>query len=126
MIMLSTRWRKIAGDLRAARGRITMMVFAIAVGIFGVGTVLSAYSILTREIGRNYLGTNPASAQLEVDNVDDSLVEAARLQPGIADAEAGSAIVARFEKKPGEWIPALLFVIKDFNAMRIIRCCIKN
>lgn len=96
-----------------------MMVIAIAVGIFGIGTILSAYAILAREISRNYLGTNPASAQLEVDEVADSLVEAVRLRPGIADAEASSAVVARIEKKPGEWMPALLFVIKDFNRMRI-------
>lgn len=95
-----------------------MMVIAIAVGIFGIGTILSAYAILAREISRNYLGTNPASAQLEVE-VDDSLIEAIRLRPGIADAETSSVVVARIEKKPGEWIPALLFVIKDFNTMRI-------
>ncbi len=96
-----------------------MMVIAIAVGIFGIGTILSAYAILSREISRNYLGTNPASAQLEVNEVDDALIEAVRLRPGIADAEASSVIVARIEKKPGEWMPALLFVIKDFNKMRI-------
>ncbi|TAL21745.1 MAG: ABC transporter permease, partial [Nitrospirae bacterium] len=118
-IMFSPRWRKVIGDLRATGGRITMMVLTIAVGIFGVGTILNAYTILTREISRNYLGTNPASAQLEIDRVDDSLVEAVRLRPGIADAEASSAVVARIEKKHGEWMPALLFVIKNFNKMRI-------
>lgn len=118
-IMLSPRWRKVAGDLQATRGRIAMIALAIAVGIFGVGTILSAYGILTREIKRNYLGTNPAAAQLEVDGLDNTLVEAVRLRPGIEDAEASSAVLCRIEKRPGEWMPALLFVIKDFNAMRI-------
>ncbi|MHB1405264.1 MAG: ABC transporter permease [Desulfitobacteriaceae bacterium] len=106
-------------DLWIARGRMLMMVIAIAVGIFGVATILSTYTILNREVSRNYLGTNPASAQLEMDKVDDSLIDSVRLRPGIADAEASSVVIARIEKKPGEWMPLLLFVIKDFNTMRI-------
>ncbi len=117
--MNSPRWKKLLRDLQAARGRMAMMVVAIAVSIFGVGTILSAYTILTREISRNYLGTNPATAFLEVDPVDDALVEAVRQRPHISDAEAGSWVVARTEVKPNEWLPLLLFVIRDFNEMRI-------
>lgn len=117
--MISPRWRKLLRDLRTAKGRMTMMVLAIAVGILGVGTILSAYTILTREISRNYLDTNPASALLELDKVGDSLVDAVRLRPEIADAEASSTLVARIEVKPNEWMPLLLFVVKDFNALHI-------
>lgn len=118
-MMLSPRWRKLAGDLRNARGRLSMMVLAMAVGMFGIATILSAYTILTREISRNYLGTNPASALIEVDQVTDELADAVRHRPGIADAEAGSSVWARIEVKPGEWMPLLLFVVKDFRAMKI-------
>src|SRR5690349_8440796 len=102
---LSPRWRKLLGDLRIAQVRLVMMVIALAVGIFGVATILSAYSILTREIGRNYLGTNPAAAQIELDRVDDNLVQAVRRQPGIADAEASSSVTGRIEANPNEWLP---------------------
>jgi len=117
--MTSPRWKKLLRDLQATRGRMLMMAVAIAVSIFGVGTILSAYTILTREISRNYLGTNPASAFLELDQVDDSLVEAVRQQPGIADAEASSVVVARAQANQNEWMSLRLFVIKDFDAMRI-------
>ena len=117
--MVSLLWRKLMRDFWIARGRMLMMIVAIAVGMFGITTILSAYTILSREVSRNYLGTNPASAQLEMDKVDDSLIDMVRQRPGIADAQASSAIVARIEKKPGEWMPLLLFVIKDFNLMRI-------
>ncbi len=116
---LSPRWRKLAGDLRNSRGRLSMMVLAMAVGMFGTATILSAYTILTREIGRNYLGTNPASAVLEVDRVTDELVDAVRHRSGIANAEAGSSVRARIEVKPGEWAPLILFVVRDFDAMTI-------
>lgn len=117
--MKSPRWKKLLRDLQAARGRMTMMVVAIAVSIFGVGTILSAYTILTREVSQNYLGTNPASAFIELDRVDDALLEAVRQQPNIADAEATSWVVARAEVNPNEWMPLLFFVIPDFEVMRI-------
>jgi putative ABC transport system permease protein len=117
--MDSPRWKKLLRDLQAARGRMAMMAIAIAVSIFGVGSILGAYTILTREISRNYLGTNPASALLELDRVDDAVVEAVRQQPGIADAEASSSVQARVEVSPNEWMPILLFVIKDYDAMRL-------
>lgn len=117
--MLSPRWKKILRDLQAARGRMAMVVIAIAVSIFGVGTILTAYTILTREVSRNYLGTNPASAYLELDRVDEAVVEAVKGQPNIVDAEAGSWVLSRVEVQPNEWRPLLLFVIEDFDALRI-------
>ncbi len=96
-----------------------MMVAAIAVSTGAVGAILSAYAILTREVGRNYLGTNPASAQLEFRAVDDSLVRAILSRPEIADAEASSTVLARIEVAPSEWLPLMLFVVPDFDHLRI-------
>ena len=115
----SPRWKKLLGDVNATRGRMLMMVLAIAVGVFGVGTILNAYAILTREITRNYINTNPASALLELDKVDNTLLNAVRLRPEIAAAEASSTVTARLEFKPNEWMPLLLFVIQDFKKMQI-------
>src|SRR6266508_458655 len=117
--MFSPRWKKILRDLQAARGRMAMVVIAIAVSIFGVGTILSSYTILTREVSRNYLGTNPASAYIELDRVDDALLEKVKAQPNIVDAQAGSWVLSRVEVHPNEWRPLLLFVVPDFNGRRI-------
>src|SRR6266508_2114502 len=117
--MRSPRWQKLLRDLWLTRGRTALMVIAIAVSLFGVGTVLSAYAILTPEISRNYLGTNPASATIELDRVDDALLAAVRARPGIAAAEARETIVARVQFGPDQWRPLLLFFVTDFDAMRI-------
>src|SRR5215468_227705 len=116
--MHSPRWQKLLRDLWLTRGRTALMVIAIAVSLFGVGTVLSAYAILTPEISRNYLGTNPASATIELDRVDDALLAAVRARPGIAAAEARETLIARVQVAPDQWRPLLLFVVPDFNAMR--------
>ena len=117
--MVSPRWKKLFGDLRSARSRFAIMVAAIAVSTGAVGAILSSYAILTREVGRNYLGTNPASAQLEFRAVDDSLVRAILSRPEIADAEASSTVLARIEVAPSAWLPLMLFVVPDFDHLRI-------
>ena len=117
--MNSPRWKKLIRDLQSTRGRMGMMVIAIAVSIFGVGMILSAYTIMSREMSRNYLGTNPASAFIELDRVDEALVKAVRARPGISEAEATAWVVARAEVRPNEWMPVLLFVVPDFDAAHI-------
>jgi putative ABC transport system permease protein len=97
----------------------TMMVVAIAVSIFGVGMILGAYTILSREMSRNYLGTNPASAFIELDRVDDALVQTVSERPGISEAEATSWVGARAEVSPNEWMPVLLFVYPDFETSHV-------
>ncbi len=117
--MLRPRWIKLLRDIWTARGRMALMTAAIATSLFAVGAILSTYTILTREISRNYLGTIPASATLELDKTAESVVELIRAQPGIERAEARASILSRIQIQPGVWQPLLLFVIKDFNAMNL-------
>jgi putative ABC transport system permease protein len=79
----------------------------------------TAYAILTREISRNYLDTKPASASIELDALDDRLLDEVRRRPDIAEAEARTTINARIEARPNAWLPMKLFVVRDFNAMRL-------
>lgn len=116
---MSPRWKKVLGDVRAARGRFLMMGVALAASITVVAAILAAYAILTREVPRNYLDTNPASAQLQMDRVDPALIRAVRSHPDIADAQAGSTLAGRIEVGPNEWMPLLLFVVPDFENLRI-------
>ncbi|HET6764089.1 MAG TPA: hypothetical protein VFH27_10455, partial [Longimicrobiaceae bacterium] len=116
--MGSTRWRKLLRDLWLHPGRTATMTVAVALGVFGLGTMLGAYAILTREMGRNYMGTHPASATLELDSVSPALVAAVRARPGIADADAHASLTARM-RVGDDWRPIRIFVIGDFAALRI-------
>jgi putative ABC transport system permease protein len=97
------------------------MVAAIAVSLAGVGAVLGASAVLTREIAVSYRGTRPASATLELPGgADAALVAAVRRLPGVADAEARDVVVAR-ARVGGEWRRLLLFVVPDFDDVRLNR-----
>ncbi|HLP18430.1 MAG TPA: hypothetical protein VK470_19380, partial [Bacteroidota bacterium] len=58
---------KILRDVTSDIPKNLMLVAAIAIGIFGIGTIIGGYSVLKREMAANYLGTNPASATIKVE-----------------------------------------------------------
>jgi putative ABC transport system permease protein len=116
---LPVRWRKLLRDFNAVQSRVLMAAAAIAVGIFAVSTISTAYAILTCEIARNYVATNPGSALIDLGAVNTELVSRVMSRPDIASAEAGSIISARVEYKPDEWVRMLLFVVPDFSELRV-------
>src|SRR5918911_1293966 len=84
---MTTPWHKAMRDFWHERARTILVVLAIALGISAFAAVMSSYAILTRELDRGYLATNPASAVLRVDSVDDDLVKAILQNPEVSDAE---------------------------------------
>ena len=120
IVMLSPRWRKLRGDIEQAKGRLLMMIIAIAAGVFAVASISTAYTILKREIVRNYLSTNPAAALFYVDVRRSSRYSGGvRAQAGITGAEAAGRLSGRIEVRPNEWLPLLLFVVPDFRDAHI-------
>ena len=113
------RWIKLIRDLMVEKGRILLMLSAVTVSIIAIGTVLGTYSILSREITTNYLGTNPASATLEIEgDVNQGVVALAEQDPQVRQAEAHDVILAR-AKVGSDWRPLLLFVADELASARI-------
>ncbi|HEY6391613.1 MAG TPA: FtsX-like permease family protein [Bryobacteraceae bacterium] len=111
--------QKIIRDFWQERTRSVLVVFAMAAGIAGFTAVLSAYAILTRELDRGYLATNPASATLRTDKVDDALIDAILANQEISDAEARRTVNGRIKAGPAEWRNLVLFVVKDYGNIRV-------
>jgi putative ABC transport system permease protein len=115
---MKTRYIKIIGDLRSDYTKNLMLVIAIAIGIFGIGSILGGYSVIKREMTGNYMGTVPASTTIEIEgDISRELIDSVKKFPGIKDAERHATLVARM--KVGEkWYPLLLFIIDDFKNKR--------
>lgn len=118
---MKTRWIKLWRDAVAERGRIVLMLAAIAVSVTAFGTMLGVRDVLKREMARNYLGTSPAHATLEMaTDVDERMLALARASDRVEAAEAGDVLAARAEFA-GQWRTVLLFVVDDFNRSRLNR-----
>jgi putative ABC transport system permease protein len=116
---MTAPWKKAIRDFWLERTRTTLVVLAIAAGITAFSTVLSSHAILTRELDRSYLGTNPASATLWVERIDDAMLAALRANPEIAAVEARRSLRWRIRTGPMRWRPMTLFVIDDFARLRV-------
>ena len=112
-------WRKVLRDLWLNKPRTLLTGLVIAIGIFAMGGVLSAFGILSREIGVNYMGTTPASATLEVEGLTEAMLLQVRAQPEIAQAEARESIAARIKVGDDAWQRLTLYVILDFDRMQL-------
>ncbi len=116
--MLSPRWRKVVRDVWLHRGRTAAVVLAIVVGLAGAGAVLDAYALLRKVTHDEYLATNPASATVRVDSVDDALLAAVRALPTARDVQARRTVTVGVRVN-GAWGTGLLYSSNDLRAQRI-------
>jgi len=110
---------KVIRDLTSDYAKNLMLVLAIAIGVFGIGSILGSHSVLTREMSSNYLSTEPASATIAIEgNISNELLDSVRIFPGVSKAERRATITGRM-KVNERWYPILFFVIDDFREMEI-------
>jgi putative ABC transport system permease protein len=119
--MFSPRWAKVLRDLWLNLPRTMLVIFAITLGVIGVGSVLDAFAVINREIDTNWIITNPASATLSMPNVDSDALNVAKNFPGVADVEARGHVYARVQVGPDAWENIVLFVVSDFDNLRIFK-----
>jgi putative ABC transport system permease protein len=124
------------------RGRVVMMVLALAVSLTAFGAVLGARTVLRREIVTSYLSSHPADATIELDgDVDRALLAAVRARSDVAEADARQVVMARVRLaapappalpahphpdhapsgagEPEPWRRLQLFAVDDFDALRL-------
>ena len=107
--------RKAFSDLRSTPGQTLLALFALVVGIWGVGGVLVCYTILTRDLNENYIQTQPMQAVLTSPDFTRLDLTALRARPEIESAELRDLSLQRIEVRPDDWIPLWLFGVQDFE-----------
>lgn len=117
---MSIGWRKINADVRLQRRRMVAVVLAVVIGSGALATALGARAVLRREIATSFASALPPSIVIYTDRVDDSLLADVRAVAGVIDADSRRVIRARVEVS-GEWLPLLLYGVRDFVDMRAAR-----
>jgi len=116
---MTTPWRKVVRDFWQEPTRSILVALAMALGIAAFSAVLSTFAILDRELNQGYLATNPASATLRMDRVDDEALKVATSTRGVAIAEARRVVSGRIKAGPAQWRTLILFVVKDYADIRV-------
>src|SRR6185436_18284622 len=89
-------WR----DVRAGGGKSLLVVFALALGLWGVGSVGVAYRVLSRDLRRNFLGTVPPHAVVTFKEAGRLDLTALRSRPDVEEAEWRDFAMLRVEVHP--------------------------
>ena len=119
--MVSPRLLKLWRDAKAERGRLLLMLLAIAVSLSALGAILGAWSILEREISRSYAGTRPAHATLELPaGVGQAVLDLSRSHPEVAEVDAREVTLSRIHVGR-DWRPLLLFTPPSFEHLGLNR-----
>jgi putative ABC transport system permease protein len=118
---------KLRRDLTAVWPRLLMMVVAIAVSLTVFGGVLYAWTVMGRETANAYLGTEPASATILLDQpISVELMAAAladvRDVPGVTEATGRTQFTGRVETdgRPID-IPLQVFVATPDDPLQMAR-----
>ena len=93
--MFAPRWRKVVRDLWLNKTRTFLVVLSIAVGVFSVGAVATARTILSRDLAAQYAVTNSASATIFASNLDEQFVRSIARMPEVQAVEGRRVTVLR-------------------------------
>ena len=118
---MNMKLKKTFSDLLISPKRTLLVVFALVLGIWGVGTVFVSNFILTNDLIANYQSTIPTQLILHSDQFEKLDMKQFNNRPEVEMAELRDFSLQRIEIYPNEWIPLWLFGVDNFEDMKIAR-----
>jgi putative ABC transport system permease protein len=118
--MLKARWYKVINDLFGNKTRTLLIVLSMSVGLFALGIILSARTILSEGLAESFAAINPSSGTVRTSELfDENFLESVRSMKDVQDADARRNISARIQTKSGEWKNLTVFVVADYDDIRV-------
>jgi len=117
--ILKPRWSKVFSDLWDDKTRTALVVASIAVGVFAVGMIITAFVVLSEDINSSYAAANPVNVEIWTDPFHEDLVRVIEKLPGVDDVEGRQMIPVRARKGTENWQGLTLVGIKDFDRLVI-------
>ncbi len=113
-------------DLTINPKRTFLAIFALFLGIWGVGTVSVSYYILTKDLNTNFQKTAPAQLILEAETLDSINLKKFVERPEIENAEFRDFSLQRIEVYSDVWVPLFLYGIENFEAIKVAKIFSEN
>ncbi len=113
--LLKPRWSKVFSDLWDDRTRTGLVVASIAVGVFAIGMIISAYVILGSDINRSYAALNPPNIIIWTDPFDNDLIRAVEKMPGVKEVVGRRILDIRARRGDENWKNLPLIGLADFT-----------
>jgi putative ABC transport system permease protein len=119
--LLKPRWRKVLADLWDNKTRTFLVISSIAVGIFSLGMIMSAYAIMDNDIDVSYAVHEPSNLDITTDLFDDDFVRVIERVGGVKYVE-GRRIMRVQGTNDGEfWQPLSIIAADSFETYQMHR-----
>ncbi len=118
---MNVRLKKALNDLFVNPGRTLLVVCALIIGLWGIGSILVSYFILKNDLNENYLRTSPYHIALTSNDFAKLDLAAFRQRPEIESAEFRDFSYQRVEVFLDQWLPLWLFGVEDFGKFDLAR-----
>lgn len=112
---MNVKLKKALNDLRINPGRSGLVILALVIGLWGVGSIFVSYTVLKNDLNENFKRTRPAHVILTSKDFDRLDLAAFRNRPEIESAEFRDLSIQRIEVFPSQWLPLWIFGVEDFN-----------
>ena len=113
------RWNKVLADLWDNKTRTLLVVASIAVGVFAVGAIITAYMILSEDIHVSYAAVNPANIEIMTDPFDDDFLRSIKEIPGVGEVEGRHNLSVSVIQDGETQQNLALIAVKDFENSKI-------
>lgn len=117
--LIRPRWSKVLTDLWDSKTRTLLVVASIAVGVFALGMIATAYSILSEDINLSYASVNPVNIEVWTDPFDEEFIRTIERIPGVEDVEGRRILGVRTSQDGVEWQSQSLVAVEDFESTKI-------
>jgi len=123
---MKMKFTKAFRDLIINPKRTFLVVFALFIGIWGVGTVAVSYFILTKDLAANFQQTSPAQLILSSANFNKLDLKEFVERPEIENAEFRDFSFERIEVHPDVWNPLLIYGVENFETAKVAKVFSQN
>ena len=118
---MNTTLKKTFSDLLANPGRSALVIFALVIGLWGLGSILVSYAILKNDLNENFTRTHPAHVTVTAEQFERLDLAVFRNRPEIESAEFRDLSMQRIEVFPNQWLALWVFGVEDFNNFHLAR-----
>ena len=111
--ILKPRWSKVFSDLWDDKTRTSLVVASIAVGVFAIGMIITAFVILSEDINYSYAAANPVNIEIWTDPFYEDLIRVIEKVPGVDDVEGRHILSIRAKRGDENWQGLSLIGVAD-------------
>jgi len=117
--MMRIQLKKSLAELWLNPGRSVLVVLALCIGLWGIGSNMVSFFILQNDLNENFIRAKPFHVVLKSKDFAKLDLDTLKQRPEIEDAEFRELSYQRIEVLPDQWIPLWLMAVDNFNDMRI-------